>query len=52
MGRDETIEGAKIEPLEGNKHAEGKGPGLDDEQVDAARIDPMGEVREEMKPQA
>ncbi|KAJ9636273.1 hypothetical protein H2199_007948 [Coniosporium tulheliwenetii] len=46
VGRDETIQGTKIEPLEGKKdEAQGKGPGLDDENVDASRIDPLGEVR-------
>jgi len=49
VGRDETIHGAKIEPLEGGRNTStSKQPGLDDEQVDASRISPMGEVREEM----
>jgi len=49
VGRDETITGAKIEPLAGEfKVAQKKMPGLDDETVDASRINPMGEVREQM----
>lgn len=49
VGRDETIAGAKIDPLAGkNKQAETELPGLDDENVDSSRIPPMGEVREEM----
>ncbi|KAK5464953.1 hypothetical protein LTS15_001516 [Exophiala xenobiotica] len=49
VGRDETIQGAKIDPLSGKGNASTtKSAGLDDEQVDASRINPMGEVREEM----
>jgi hypothetical protein len=49
VGRDETIQGAKIESLEGGcGEATFKQLGLDDEQVDASRINSMGEVREEM----
>lgn len=47
--RDATIEGAKIEPLDGGRgNATSKEPGLDDELVDASRVNPLGEVREEM----
>jgi hypothetical protein len=43
------IQGAKIEPLEdGRDNATSRQPGLDDEQVDSSRINPLGEVREEM----
>ena len=49
VGRDETIQGAKIEPLEGRRgEATSKQSGFDDEQVDASRINPMGVVREGM----
>ncbi|KIW12591.1 hypothetical protein PV08_09869 [Exophiala spinifera] len=48
-GRDEAIQGAKIDPLSGKENTSTtKSPGLDDEQVDASRINPLGEVREEM----
>jgi hypothetical protein len=48
VGRDEAIQGAKIEPLEGGRGTTtSKQPGLDDEHVDASRINPLGEVREE-----
>ncbi|OQV05142.1 hypothetical protein CLAIMM_09928 [Cladophialophora immunda] len=57
VGRDETIQGAKIEPLAGKGHADvdahagtKEDAGLDDETVDAARIDPLGSVREEQPP--
>ena len=45
------MEGAKIDPLSGDSPGESgraKNPGLDDEAVDSARIEPVGEVREEM----
>ncbi|KAB2574545.1 hypothetical protein DIS24_g113 [Lasiodiplodia hormozganensis] len=50
VGRDDVLAGAKVAPLEG-KHGEtiAKTAGLDDEAVDAARIAPMGEVREQMQ---
>jgi len=49
VGRDETIQGAKLEPLEGKgSEPTSKSTGLDDEEVDASRINPLGEVREEM----
>ncbi|KAF2093532.1 hypothetical protein NA57DRAFT_61238 [Rhizodiscina lignyota] len=51
VGREDVIQGAKIDPLEqapGMKSAPVKG-GLDDENVDASRINPMGEVREQMQ---
>ncbi|KAJ9621988.1 hypothetical protein H2203_006869 [Taxawa tesnikishii (nom. ined.)] len=49
VGRDEAIQGAKIEPLEGNPtKGTAKSTGLDDEQIDSARIQPGGEVREEL----
>lgn len=50
MGRDDVLAGAKVAPLEG-KHGEtiAKTAGLDDEAVDAARIAPLGEVREQMQ---
>ncbi|MCJ1248755.1 hypothetical protein MMC30_005974 [Trapelia coarctata] len=51
-GTDEAIQGAKIDPMapgdaEGKK-AQGSGMGLEDEAVDAARIEPVGSVREEI----
>lgn len=46
---DETIEGAKIDPIGGTNQATNKTPGLNDENVDAARISPMSAVREEMQ---
>jgi hypothetical protein len=49
VGRDEVIAGTKIDPLVGEfKEAQKKMPGLDDEIVDTSRIEPMGEVREQM----
>ncbi|KIV79581.1 hypothetical protein PV11_07132 [Exophiala sideris] len=49
VGRDETIQGAKLEPLEGKgSEPTSKSTGLDDEEVDASRINPLGEVREEL----
>ncbi|KAI9821064.1 MAG: hypothetical protein M1827_003797 [Pycnora praestabilis] len=51
-GSDEAIGGAKIEPLEGAQGDKGNEEvgknGLDDESVDGARVQPLGEVREEM----
>ncbi|KAL9077879.1 MAG: hypothetical protein Q9157_003210 [Trypethelium eluteriae] len=48
VGRDEAIQGTKIDPLEGKANvSQTKAPSLDDEQVDGARINPLGEVREE-----
>ncbi|KAI9838839.1 MAG: hypothetical protein M1819_004045 [Sarea resinae] len=49
-GRDEDISGTKIDPLRaGVKHNhQSMMQGLDDQEVDAARIQPMGEVRDEM----
>ena len=49
VGRDETVQGSKIEPLTGKENeTQRKGEGLDDENVDASRVAPLGEVREEM----
>jgi hypothetical protein len=49
VGTDETIHGSKIDPLSGKRNEPvDKSPGLSDEVVDTARIQPMGEVREEM----
>ena len=49
VGRDEAVQGAKIEPLSGKEYeTQLKGEGLDDEHVDASRVAPLGEVREEM----
>lgn len=49
VGRDEAIAGTKIDPLVSEfKEPQKKMPGLDDETVDVSRIEPMGEVREEM----
>ena len=52
MGREEYIEKTKIDPLVSQAGSEDTKPstGLMSEQVDAARIEPLGEVREEMKP--
>ncbi|KIX96809.1 uncharacterized protein Z520_07529 [Fonsecaea multimorphosa CBS 102226] len=48
VGRDATIQGTKLEPLQGGKGSSSdKNPGLDDEVVDGARINPVGSVREE-----
>jgi len=50
VGGDETVSGAKIDPLANESDAATrKNPGLDDETVDASRVEPMGEVREEMR---
>ena len=51
VGRDETVQGAKIEPLEGGlaNQTAIKSSGLDDEAVDSARVAPMGSVREEIQ---
>ena len=51
IGNDANIDKSKIEPLEeeagaGKGHA--KTAGLGDEEVDAARVQPLGEVREQM----
>jgi hypothetical protein len=48
VGRDETVQGAKIDPLggQGNESTR-ENPVLDDEQVSGARIEPGGAVREE-----
>jgi hypothetical protein len=48
VGRDETIAGAKIDPFSHNKQADIKLPGLRDKDIDASRISPLGEVREEI----
>ncbi|KAL8701373.1 MAG: hypothetical protein Q9201_004942 [Fulgogasparrea decipioides] len=49
IGKDASIDKAKIEPLEGQTAKGGEQPsGLGDEEVDAARVQPLGEVREEM----
>ena len=49
VGTDEVIQGAKLEPLEGQGHqATQKSEGVDDESVDTARIEPVGSVREEI----
>ncbi len=51
IGRDNTIQGAKLEPLKSSTSSEtSAAQGLDDEAVDAARIDPMGSVREGTPP--
>ncbi len=48
-GTDETLQGSKIEPLQGKEDVgTRKTEGLSDEGVDGARIQPLGEVREEM----
>ena len=54
MGEESNIGKTKIEPLEeegsGDARKGGQGSaGLTDEQVDAARIKPLGEVREEIQ---
>lgn len=48
MGKDVNIEKVKIDPLVSMTASEhtGKATGLQDEQVDAARVAPLGEVRE------
>jgi hypothetical protein len=49
IGRDGIIAGSKIEPLasiEKRHSMSDTSQGLDDEAVDTARIEPMGEVRE------
>jgi hypothetical protein len=50
VGRDDVVEGAKIDPLSGKEPGAKRSTakGLDDENVDASRVQPMGEVREEM----
>ncbi len=49
VGREGVLHSTKIEPLEGKRNeATEKSTGLDDEQVDAARVQPLGEVREQM----
>lgn len=49
VGKDVNIDKANIDPLVSTAHSENTKPatGLPEEQVDAARIAPMGEVREE-----
>lgn len=48
IGREDIVQGAKIAPLDGEvKRTTEHGQGLDDETVDASRIRPLGEVREE-----
>ncbi|KAL1652085.1 hypothetical protein SLS58_000209 [Diplodia intermedia] len=51
VGRDDVFAGAKLAPLEGDKygHTIAKSSGLDDEAVDGSRINPLGEVREQMQ---
>ncbi|KAI0147906.1 hypothetical protein F4776DRAFT_287957 [Hypoxylon sp. NC0597] len=47
VGTDENIGKTKIQPLEsGVNESQPPRTGLDDEAVDAARINPLGEVRE------
>ncbi|KAF2748492.1 hypothetical protein M011DRAFT_476497 [Sporormia fimetaria CBS 119925] len=47
VGHDDDIQQAKIAPFDGKvKQSTQHWTGLDDETVDAARITPMGEVRE------
>lgn len=49
VGRDEDIGRVKIDPLDGSqKSSQRKDLGLDDEVVDAARVAPLGGVREEV----
>ncbi|KAL9019978.1 MAG: hypothetical protein Q9185_002768 [Variospora sp. 1 TL-2023] len=49
VGPDANMEKTKIEPLEGEVSKGRVQPsGLTDEGVDAARVQPLGEVREEM----
>lgn len=49
VGRDETVQGAKIDPLGGQRDGTTrKNEGLEDESVDASRVQPMGEVRDEL----
>ena len=51
IGRESTLQGAKLEPLNSNTDS-GKSvtQGLDDEAVDPVRIDPLGSVRETTPP--
>ena len=50
VGRDETIQGAKVDPLMSQTNeATRNNQGLDDEQVAASRVEPLGSVREEMR---
>ncbi|KAI1780166.1 hypothetical protein F4818DRAFT_402025 [Hypoxylon cercidicola] len=46
VGTAENIGKSKIAPLEGAKEAQIPRTGLDDEQVDASRINPLGRVKE------
>ncbi|KAI4173791.1 MAG: hypothetical protein LQ348_006482 [Seirophora lacunosa] len=49
VGSDADMEKAKIDPLAGEVPKGGAQPsGLTDEGIDAARVQPLGEVREEM----
>ena len=48
VGREDVIQSAKIAPFDHKvKQSTQHTQGLDDESVDAARIRPLGEVREE-----
>jgi len=47
IGRDQVVQGSKIDPLVPNlKTANDQPQGLDDEVVDGTRISPLGAVRE------
>lgn len=47
VGTTENIGKAKIQPLDGGlREAQNPRTGIDDESVDAARINPLGNVRE------
>ncbi|KAL8728156.1 MAG: hypothetical protein Q9181_005439 [Wetmoreana brouardii] len=50
IGPDANIDKSKIEPLQGQTSKGGvqQPSGLGDEEIDAARVKPLGEVREEM----
>jgi hypothetical protein len=48
VGREEVLQGSKIAPLDGGlRQATQHTQGLDDEAVDAARLKPLGGVRED-----
>ncbi|KAK5165812.1 uncharacterized protein LTR77_008735 [Saxophila tyrrhenica] len=50
VGRDANVEKVKIDPLvsQAEQSTEQPAPGLNDENVSAARVAPLGEVREDM----
>jgi hypothetical protein len=48
VGYEDVIQSSKIAPMDGSeKRATQHTHGLDDETIDASRIRPLGEVREE-----